>query len=298
MKETWNDVRISAPAKINLHLAVGNKQPDGFHEISSVFCTTGLCDTVRVRYQPASVPSVTVTGVEAYCAPGSDTMAKAALAWMGESGVSLKVTVDCVKRIPVQAGLGGGSSDAAAVLRALDRFHPIGEDRLATVACAVGSDVSFFVSGYPCAYVTGRGERVEPLSSRAWHVCLVMPRNLSVSTGLAYRALDAVSRPALPSRKAVLVALAKGLNTWDGIFRNDFLSVVDGRLVYQQLAELQQGLDGYGSLSGSGACWFFLSEKKDQVDAFCRRVTEVMPCSVDTWVVSAGSAVVTETDSV
>lgn len=148
-----------AYAKVNLTLEVRSRRPDGYHELASVFATVDLADTVRV----ATAPTLDVRIVpDVGAPPGDDLASRAVRAFAAASGREPRALVRITKRIPVAAGLGGGSSDAAAVLRALAQVWRV---PLPTsgVEASIGSDVPFFASGGPFAYVTGRGEHVRPL---------------------------------------------------------------------------------------------------------------------------------------
>jgi 4-diphosphocytidyl-2-C-methyl-D-erythritol kinase len=150
-------VILTAPAKINLCLRVGPLRDDGFHRLATVFAAIDLRDTIELHPAPA-------TSVEGF----PDTLITRALEALGETR---RVLVD--KRIPVAAGLGGGSSDAAAVLRALRGRRPV--DELYAIARSLGSDVPFFLSGLEVALGTGRGDVLQPLPEfpRSFGVLLV-----------------------------------------------------------------------------------------------------------------------------
>lgn len=279
---------LLAPAKINLHLAVGEREVDGYHQISSLFCKVGLCDEIHLAVERADLPSVRVTGLEGICQTGEDTMSKAVLFWMKESCISLSVGIACRKHIPQQAGLGGGSSDAAVVLRELETIFPLGWQRLEAVAERVGCDVPFFLSGAECAWVTGRGEQIETVMPHHLFVCLVMPRGFSSSTRDAYHALDSLERPLPVAKDEVLAAFQKGSYGYGDVFRNDFLLVLGVNPFYKKIGALCKGLKGYGGLSGSGACWFFVSEDKGELLRFRKLVQEAMPDMQDNWMSEIG----------
>ena len=273
----WDEVLL-APAKVNLHLAVGRRRCDGYHDITSLFCRVSLSDELRFSCQRQEEPRVVVSGLGDICPQATDTMTKAACAWMKESGIPLAVQVDCTKHIPTKAGLGGGSSDAASVLLALERRYPIGKDRLLSVAASVGSDVPFFLSETGCAYVSGRGERVRPLPARRLYGTFVMPEGVFFATQDAYRALDGIVRPPAPSENAVIKAFLAGTAAYRGVFRNDFLLVAERYPVYGELSRLSNDFNGYGSLSGSGACWFFVSEERTEALRFQMSVRNHLSC--------------------
>ena len=179
-----------AYAKVNLTLEVRGRRTDGYHDLCSVFATVSLADTVRVAV---------ATGLDVRITPdvgavrGDDLASRAVRALAAASGREPRALVRIRKRIPVAAGLGGGSSDAATVVRSLaDLWHvPLPT----SVAASIGSDVPFFASGGPFAHVTGRGEHVRPLPPPAvplW-IALVFPA-VRLSTATVFAGLDASER--------------------------------------------------------------------------------------------------------
>jgi 4-diphosphocytidyl-2-C-methyl-D-erythritol kinase len=164
-------VILTAPAKINLCLRLGPPRADGFHRITTLFAAIDLSD--RLELEPAD--AIAVEGFD-------DTLVTRALAALGEPR-----RVRLEKRIPVAAGLGGGSSDAAAVLRALRGRRPVSE--LYEIARSLGSDVPFFLSGLEVALATGRGDVLRPLPDfpRGYGLLLV-PSAQGLSTADVYAA--------------------------------------------------------------------------------------------------------------
>jgi 4-diphosphocytidyl-2-C-methyl-D-erythritol kinase len=163
---------ILAPAKINLCLRVGERRGDGFHRVATLFAAIDLHD--RIELEPADE-----TVVEGFA---DDTLVRRALEALGETR-----RVRLEKRIPVAAGLGGGSSDAAAVLRALRGRRTVAE--LYEIARRLGSDVPFFLSGLETAIGTGRGDVLQPLPDfpRSYGIVLV-PSAAGLSTADVYAA--------------------------------------------------------------------------------------------------------------
>jgi len=156
-------LEVIAPAKLNLAFEVLGRRSDGFHEIDTVMTTIDLVDTVRII--PAGALEVVFTGpAAAGIDPAEDLAGRAARALATAAGREPDVRIEVRKRIPLAAGLGGGSSDAAAVLRGLNQLWDLGwpADRLAALGATLGSDVAFFVHG-GAAHCTGRGEAVAPL---------------------------------------------------------------------------------------------------------------------------------------
>jgi 4-diphosphocytidyl-2-C-methyl-D-erythritol kinase len=183
-------VTLAAPAKLNLSLLVGPRRADGYHPLRTLMVTLdGLADTVTVTASDSR--QVSCPGIE-----GRDNLAWSALdALEAEVGRPLPADVVIDKRIPAQAGLGGGSSDAAAALVGADRVHGLGlgSERLERVAARVGSDVPFFIRG-GAQWAEGRGERLRPATVPAFAAVLVKP-DAGLSTAEVYRAFDRLAPP-------------------------------------------------------------------------------------------------------
>ena len=182
-------VRVAAPAKVNLHLRVYGRRGDGFHGLLSLFQAVSLCDDIVVRSLKAT-DSIRIEG-DFDCPPEDTTVYKAALAFRRLTGKAGGIAIEVAKAVPAGAGLGGGSSDAAAVLRALSALFDaeLGTEALARLGSEIGSDVPFFFSG-GCALVSGRGEKVEAVASRGDLAMVIHFPGFPVSSADAYRLLD------------------------------------------------------------------------------------------------------------
>lgn len=179
---------LAAPAKINLFLELHGKRPDGFHELETLMMTVDLHDTLELRHradgqfllacEPAGLP----TGPE-------NLVWKAAHALRQATGTAQGASVHLTKRIPHAAGLGGGSSDAAATLIGLNRLWNLHlpRQRLVEIAATIGSDVGFFLSPQPAAWCTGRGEIVEPIPMPGELDCVLVKPAIGLSTAAVYR---------------------------------------------------------------------------------------------------------------
>ena len=152
-----------APAKINLALEILGRRPDGFHEIASVIQAVGLYDELRV----APAETLRFTCAQSALAGADNLVVRAAQALQDATGCRRGAELRLCKGIPVAAGLGGGSSDAAAALVLLNRHWRLGLTlgELSRIGATLGSDIPFFLTG-PTAVVSGRGERVELLPPR------------------------------------------------------------------------------------------------------------------------------------
>lgn len=183
-----------APAKVNLVLRVGPRRDDGYHDIDSLMVPLGLYDDVEVRVSMGRRGPISCRCPGRADLDGPSNLAvRAAEAFRARFGVGDRCAIQIRKRIPVTAGLGGGSSDAAAVIACLARAYRI-HDRsaLVEIGASVGSDVPFFLGDGP-AWASGRGERLTPSKVPALNLVLVYPRDpaLAIRAADAYRWLDA-----------------------------------------------------------------------------------------------------------
>ncbi len=264
-------IRVNACAKVNLSLDVGPRDGTGYHALRTVMQTISLADTVEARITPEP-------GVKLSCAweltepafpeiptDGRNTAYRAAEAVLTQAGhPPYGVAISITKRIPVEAGLGGGSSDAAAALRAVsllvNRRPTAGE--LAGLAISVGSDVPFFLTG-GTALVEGIGDRVEPVpAAPPMHLVIAKPSE-GVSTGWAYSALDRCPDPRPANTPDVLRALADG--DYGALIRalgNHFECVVPRSV--PAVAALMERMRSAGAISvrlcGSGSAVFAVTE--------------------------------------
>ncbi len=177
---------IEAPAKLNLSLRVLRKREDGFHDIDSLMVRlSGLCDRLSFSIMDADAFTCDVPGVPA---DGSNLVLKALEAYRDASGFDVKFAIHLEKQVPHGAGLGGGSSDAASTLSALDQFNPnpLGTSRLMEIAATLGSDIPFFL-GPPAARATGRGEIIQAAKCPPALPVLLLKPAFGVATPDAYR---------------------------------------------------------------------------------------------------------------
>ncbi len=224
-------VRQRAYAKLNLFLRVLAREADGYHGLETLFCLVDLADELRAERFEGRGVTIDVEGADV--GPAADNLAvRGAAAVLAATGERFGVRLTLTKRIPVRAGLGGGSSDAAAALLAVNRLagDAIPRHELLQFAAKLGSDVPFFLSGAPLALAWAHGNRLLRLSALPAAPALVLAPPISISTAEAYAWVDE-ARQTAGQRGAVALDL-DALSTWGDIGRmsgNDFESAVFGR---------------------------------------------------------------------
>jgi 4-diphosphocytidyl-2-C-methyl-D-erythritol kinase len=268
-------VEVLAPAKLNLFLEILYRRPDDYHEIESLMVAVDLHDRLSCAVDASG--AITLRCDDPALPLGSENLVvRAAERLRAVSRCSLGATLALHKAIPAQAGLAGGSSDAAATLVALDRLWDLrlSPDRLNALAGEIGSDVAFFLYG-PAAVCRGRGERVEPLSmTETLHFVLVCPP-VGLSTADVYRNLKPPERPRPigPVREALVAGRLELLGR--SLFNR--LQSVAERLkpellrVDDALAELGPWLYGH-LMSGSGSAYFGLARDRGAAEAAAQRL--------------------------
>jgi 4-diphosphocytidyl-2-C-methyl-D-erythritol kinase len=266
-------MRYLAPAKLNLFLHITGRRADGFHNLETVFQLVDLCDEIEItsrkdgriiRDPPPDDPMLSALP------EGQDLTVRAATLLQQESRTTLGAAIHVRKRIPAGGGMGGGSSDAATVLLALNEQWGLGlpRSRLAKLGLALGSDVPVFVHGHT-AFASGRGEVLEPVETPpAWFV-IVWPQ-VAIATREVFSAPQ-LTRDTPPLRIRALPP-AGG--------RNDCEPVV--RAHYPEVAQLLDRLAPLGArLTGTGSCVFVTTQSRDVAEG----IAATLPREWRTWVV-------------
>jgi 4-diphosphocytidyl-2-C-methyl-D-erythritol kinase len=262
---------VSAPAKVNLFLGVGAARPDGYHAVRTVLHTIALSDTVTLT--PSDELSLACDAELGIAA--EDNLAYRACTSFAETfDVEVLLDVDLVKRIPSGAGLGGGSSDAAAVLAGLAHWAglPLDDSRVLRVAAGLGADVPFLLRG-GAALMDGRGdELVRPLAALDAPLVLVKPQ-VSVSTAEAYRAFDRDPQPVGDVRSVADALRSRDPRRLASALSNNMVaaSVALAPEIGEALAWLrsQSGVLG-ATMAGSGSAAFGICESVE----VCNRLSE------------------------
>jgi len=257
-------VKLLSPAKVNLFLRILGKRPDGYHEIQSILQPVSLFDEVSLSVEPGKGSGLLCSGRE--MPSGGDNLAVAASRlYLEEAGIRKKVSIGIKKNIPLGAGLGGGSSNAAAVLVGLNRI--LGEftdGNLLRMAASLGADVPFFVRS-TSSFVEGAGERVRVLSRfPLFHYVIIFPRK-SLSTREVYSRWEPPSRP--PERIDA-VSLAGSFRRGDLPLENGLEDTVFG--IFPEIFSLRETFRSLGVrfalVSGSGSSVFSVFRKRREAE--------------------------------
>ncbi len=276
-------VYLSAPAKVNLFLRVLHPRADGFHELETLFQAIDYCDDVLVELNDFGQVSLEVTGLET--GPVKENLAyRAASAYRDAAGLHEGIHVGLTKHIPAGAGLGGGSSDAAAVLRGLDYLTEgiLDTEALSKIASNIGSDVPFFLCDSTTALAHGRGEMLEPIQPLEERALLLVLPPVHVSTREAYEMLG---RSSDDYEHHTGRSLIKERRDWDTIIssaHNDFeVTIAD---LYPEVRSSLRALKQKGYplvlLSGSGAACFAITRNGGDIESDAHDLTEELgwPC--------------------
>ncbi len=262
-------VTVEANAKINLTLDILGKRPDGFHEVAMVMQTIGLHDTLVMEKTERDIElSINVPWLKA---DEKNLAWRAAELIRQEYGLEGGVRIELTKRIPVAAGLAGGSADAAAVLKGMNDLYglQLTEEKLCELGARLGSDIPFCIMG-GTMLATGRGEVLTRLSDmpETW-VVLAKPR-ISVSTAWAYQNYDEQGADRHPDNEAIKQAIDRGnRKAVAGLLCNVLESVTIKK--YDVIAEYKQMMLDKGAMasmmSGSGPTVFGLAKNREQAES-------------------------------
>lgn len=252
---------VPAPAKLNLFLHITGRRPDGYHLLQSVFMLIDWCDTLHFELRSDGQISRSDLADPASASPEplpvDDLAVRAARALQAACGSSLGVHISLEKRIPSQAGMGGGSSDAASCLLALQRLWGVRlpSDKLSTLALSLGADVPFFLSGGH-AWVEGIGEKITPITLPAARFLVVKP-----SAGLPTQSIFSAPSLKRDTETATITGFAAHANGLDnlifGFGHNDLQPVAQA--LCPQIAQSLDWLSAQqleGRMTGSGSAVF------------------------------------------
>lgn len=270
---------LYAPAKVNLTLSVGDRRPDGYHDVSTVMQAVGLYDTLILTHGGAGL-TLTCTD-PAVPSDATNLVLRAAGRFFEETKLPVPdLHLHLRKRIPSQAGLGGGSSDAAAVLRALRTLYApdISDGRLETLAARLGSDVPFFIRG-GTQLATGRGEVVSPLPQLAAGWFVVVKPDEGYSTAEMYRRLDEPGSLLVRNSRYMQDAVAaNNVHAVAVELHNSFERVVPKDSSLRTIKDALRAQGALGTLlSGSGSAVFGLFDDQSAAAAAAVALKKTWP---------------------
>lgn len=263
------NLQEKAPAKLNISLDVAERRADGYHDMTMVMQTVSLCDEVRITLNDTG-RVLARSNLSFVPGDARNLAVKAALKYLEAGGRRQGMVITLEKRVPVGAGMGGGSSDAAAVLRALNRHYgDLSPQALETLAAEVGSDVPFCVRG-GTALATGRGEKLESLPDMPDCEFLICKPGFSVSTPELFHRLDQCTARCHPDTAGIVAALRDGnLESVCRRMYNVFEDVDDRRM--RTVREIKGRLLDYGALgavmTGTGSAVFGVYRPGTDLDA-------------------------------
>lgn len=278
---------VKAPAKINLYLEIINKRADGYHNIESVMHTVSLFDVLEFT-------KIKENKIELVCDNADLFDTKKNLVYKAAEKVKEKYKINCgvkiklTKNIPMGAGLGGGSSDAAATILALNKIWNINDDikNLELLGATLGADVPFFMTG-GTAKISGIGDIVEKINTKFKGTFVLVKPNFGVSTPYAY---SKVKFPLTNTHKiskitTILEKEAFDFESAKDLFFNRFEDFIFDE--YQEIKQIREVLEDLGCaslMSGSGATVFGLVHDKENLDFI---LNELKKCGWNIWVASS-----------
>lgn len=265
-------------AKINLTLDVLGKRKDGYHDLVSIMQTVDLYDTLT--FFPLDSGIELTSDCNSLPNDERNLAYKAALLLQQRTGFAGGVKIELIKRIPLMAGLAGGSADAAAVLRGLNRLWNLRlkYEELWELACELGSDVPFCLNGGTCL-AEGRGEILTPLKLKQPVWLLLLKPEIAVSTKNVYQALDLKKLQKRPNQKKMQQALENGDLSMLALNLVNVLEIVT-LASYPELKGYKQDLQKLGAtgvlMSGSGPTIFALAESREQAEGWKEQIHSKM----------------------
>ena len=261
-----SEITVFAPAKINMILRILDRRPDGFHNLWSIMQTVALEDEVQIRLRAGRQDIQLRCDATQLAADRSNLVYRAAAEVLARAQQSIGLDIELRKRIPMGAGLGGGSSDAAATIIGLNRLLQLewSPTQMADAGQLIGSDVPFFLFA-PSAFVAGRGETVRPVVVEGVRWVVLVNPGFGVNTKWAYQELAATRTAVTPLSLVQRELDRQSRVSWAQLIaaaENDFEAPVFD--AYGKLREIKRSLQAHGAefalLSGSGATVFGVFE--------------------------------------
>jgi len=258
-------ISLDCPAKVNLSLDVVERRPDGYHNLETIMHTVNLCDALTLTLEYSSEVQIAMQSQSTNIPLTEDNLCvKAAKAFFAATGKIAKLTIDLKKNIPVGAGLGGGSSDAAGTLIGLNQLFesPLPTDELCKIAATLGADVPFFIEG-GCTLATGIGEILSPLAKLNDVIFVIAKPNYGISTPYVYKNLVLDQNTKHPNTKAVIDAISKNdiyalgseaINVLETVVEKEHPEITEYKTIMKNMGA------AYSLMSGSGSSVFGVFE--------------------------------------
>lgn len=289
MKPSSSVLAVKSFAKLNLYLQILNKRKDNFHNLSTLFCRIDLADTIILRNRKDGLIRIKCGSRHVPCGE-KNLCRRAAELLKQEFGLSFGLEIDIKKHIPVGAGLGGGSANAASTLSGLNKYWKLklSKRKLANLGAELGSDVPFFIYNTRFALGSGRGDRIKPLASlkklRLWFI-LIYPE-IKVSTPLVYKEFDSclpagrvfseLTKPRSNVKLLTSELLKKGKGISSGCLFNDLEAVTTS--LYPVVNQVKNALCGMGlekiMMSGSGPAVFAVCDCQKQAQGLKNKLVK------------------------
>lgn len=250
---------LKSPAKINLFLRIVKRRPDGYHELASLFQAIDLCDELQIAIAEHATHDIFTCSDPTLPIDNSNLVIKALELFRRKTNTGKRFSLHLQKQIPQQAGLGGGSSNAATTLWGLNALcgHHVAENELASWGAEIGSDVSFFLS-HGTAYCTGRGEILRPLNAlKSPSIWIIKPEQ-GLSTPQVYGKLNVEQLPKRDPEEALTSFLSGSPTYFNDLEQPAFSVMPQLALLKEQLLEA-----GFSDvlMSGSGSSFFCIGSK-------------------------------------
>lgn len=278
---------LDAPCKINIHLDIRERRPDGYHNMQSIFQLVSLCDTLAASKTEDDECRVLCKGARL---PADNTVTRAFSIFRLQTGIKGGASFKLEKRVPSPAGLGGGSSDGAAAIRLLDALYGtrLSIEEMEAMALQIGSDCPFFIQG-GAALVTGRGEKIFRIDGAKKRFGVLVVPKANSPTKEAFFLLDAsrssesgkgaASRPAELEDAAIASEYLRPPSEWR--FFNSFTPILSAKFpsINRALIDLKDAGAAFCSMTGSGAAVFGVFEAESDADAALARLAPAWPNS-------------------
>lgn len=265
-------IKVKTPAKINLTLEVMNTRPDGFHDIQSIMQAISLCDYVTISAEKSDATEITLSGTSDVIPYNEKNLAyKAAALLLGKIDDAYKVHIHIEKNIPIEAGLAGGSANAAGVFYGLNKLtgNKLTSEQLIELCSKIGSDISFCLFG-GTKLATSKGDDLKKLETPKLKIVLIKPKSFGISAKEAYQKYDLLADQSNQNATfEMMMAINKGQDVTPFMV-NDLERAIDAD--YPKIGEIREYLLSIGCkatmMSGSGSTVFGITDRNIELPSY------------------------------